>query len=272
MIKRAIVGGVAGLLVLGFLFGRDAFSYVRTSAGWVKQSVADSVPVDFEIERARKMINDLEPEVRRNKHLIVKEEVALEQLAEQVGQLERKQGKDKENLLRMQAAVSDGAPHIYFAGYRYTSDEVKQDMANRFERYKTNDQTLVNLRKVLAARQKSLEAARSELEQMLAARGQLLAEVAKLEARNKMVEVAQTASEFNLDASVLARAKQLVRDVETRLDVTERMLNSDLQFAEEIPLERPEAEDVSRAVVEYFGAQEPEVKTLAAEVSSDPQL
>jgi hypothetical protein len=272
MIRRTLIWGSAALLLMGVMFGRDAISYVRTSAGWVKQSVADNVPVEFQIERARKMIDDLEPEVRRNKHLIVREEVALEQLADQVQKLESKQTQEKTNLLRMQAEVTRANGPIVLAGHTYSPDQVRRDMSNRFERYKTNDETLFNLRRVLNARQQSLVSARGELEQMLASRNQLLAEVEKLEARQKMVSVAQTSSEFNLDDSVLARANQLVRDVETRLDVTERMLNADVQFAEEIPLEVPASEDIATEVAEYFGAADPKVESIAAEVTVEPQL
>jgi chromosome segregation ATPase len=161
---------------------------------------------------------------------------------------------------------------ITLAGHQYTSDQVKRDMANRLDRYKTNEETLFNLRRVLNARQNSLAAARAELEQMLASRGQLVAEVQKLEARQKMVSVAQTSSEFNLDNSVLARAHQLVRDVETRLDVTERMLSADMQYAEAIPVEETTSEDIVEQVAEYFSAPAPQVESMAAEVSSDPQL
>ncbi len=273
MIKRVIIGGSAGLLLMGFLFGQDAVSYVRTSAGWVKQSVTDSVPVEFQIERARGMINDLEPEVRRNKHLIVKEEVALEQLAERVAKLEGKQSKEKNNLVRMQAEVQKGDQYIYFAGTQYTRDQVTRDMTNRFDRFKTNDETLFNLRRVLNARQNSLTAARAELEQMLAARGQLLAEVAKLEARQTMVEVAQSSSEFNLDKSSLARANQLVQDIETRLDVTERLLSEELVFAEEIPLDGEESDDVLQQIADYFGQNDDlGVAAVAAEVSAESKF
>ena len=81
MLKKSIVLGVAVLLLLGLLFGR---SHVLTTIGMVKQTVKESVPVDFEIDRARKMITDLAPEIRRNMHLIAKEEVEVERLAAQV--------------------------------------------------------------------------------------------------------------------------------------------------------------------------------------------
>lgn len=272
MIRRSLIGGSVGILLLGLAFGRDAVSYVTTSVGWVKTSVQENVPVEFQIERARKMVSDLEPEVRRNKHLIVKEEVSLEQLTQQVAALEKKQLQEKVSLLKMQGEVKTGEPVITLAGHQYSADQVKRDMTNRLERYKTNDETLFNLRRVLNARQNSLNAARAELEQMLASRGQLLAEVEKLEARQKMVTVAQTSSEFNLDNSVLARANQLVRDVETRLDVAERMLSADMEYAEAIPMEQPVSENIVEEVAKYFGDQDPQVESVAAEVSTGSQL
>lgn len=277
MVKRTLVGGSAALLLTGVMFGRDAVSYVTTSAGWVKDSISESVPVEFEIERAKKLINDLEPEVRHNKQLVVREEVALEQLAEQVERLAAKQKTEKGNLLTLRSEVQTGQAEIVLAGQSYTRDQVTRDLTNRFERFKTNDETLFNLRRVLNARQQSLGAARAELEQMLAKRNQLVAEVAKLEARQTMVTVAQTSSEFNLDDSALARVSQLVRDVETRLDVTERMLATDIQFAEEIPLEQPASADISAQISAYFhGADESLTGAVAAEgtaeVTDVPQL
>jgi chromosome segregation ATPase len=265
MIRRSLVGGGVGLLALGLLLGQDATSYVRASLGWVQDSVQDQVPVEFQIERARKLIDDLEPEVRRNKQLIVREEVALERLAGQVVHLEQRQTRDKANLLTMQAAVQRGDAEIELAGHRYASDQVKRDMVSRLERYKTSDETLFNLRRVLNARQGSLQHARLELEKMLASRNQLQAEVQKLEARQQMVTVAQTSSEFNLDTSVLARAQELVRDVETRLDVTERLLSADANYAEAIPMDaEPSTRDVVDQVTEYFGRKQPQVESVAS--------
>jgi O6-methylguanine-DNA--protein-cysteine methyltransferase len=80
-----------------------------------------------------------------------------------------------------------------------------------------------------------------------------------------MVTVAQTSSEFNLDTSVLARAQELVRDVETRLDVTERLLSADANYAEAIPMDaEPSTQDVVDQVTEYFGRKQPQVESVAS--------
>ncbi len=88
MIKKTLVA-VAGFCLLSVLFfGRDAASYVRTSFGWVKDSVRSSVPVEFEIERARRMVKDLVPDIRKNMHIIAQEEVEIERLDKQIAQTE----------------------------------------------------------------------------------------------------------------------------------------------------------------------------------------
>ena len=53
MIKKVIIVAGVVLLVVILLFGTRAVSYVRTSAGYVKESVRDAVPIEFEIKRAR---------------------------------------------------------------------------------------------------------------------------------------------------------------------------------------------------------------------------
>ena len=52
-------GAAAVMLLLALLFGSDATSYVTTSVASVRDSVKNSVPVEFELERARQQISDI---------------------------------------------------------------------------------------------------------------------------------------------------------------------------------------------------------------------
>ncbi|REJ70217.1 MAG: hypothetical protein DWQ31_01730 [Planctomycetota bacterium] len=254
MVKKLIytAGGLA--IVSVFLFGRDAASYVGTSIGWVTDSVKDSVPLEFEIDRARKMVRNLVPDIRRSMHVIAKEEVEVAKLEQQIDRAEGKLAKQKEQILRLKDDVDTGADTFQYSGRRFTITQVKNDLANRFERYKTHDATLNSLRDIHLARTRSLDAARQKLEGMLTAKRQLEVDVENLEARLKMVEVAQTASELNVDDSRLGRAKELISDLRSRLDVAERVVNSEGAFHGEIPLEPAASEDVAVHVAEYFRA------------------
>ena len=60
MLRKSVIIGVAAVLLLSLVFGR---SHVLTTVGLVKDSVKDSVPIEFELKRARQMIKDLHPDM-----------------------------------------------------------------------------------------------------------------------------------------------------------------------------------------------------------------
>jgi chromosome segregation ATPase len=139
------------------------------------------------------------------------------------------------------------------------------DLANRFQHFQTLEGTVAKLQKILQARENCLNAAREKLEGMLAAKRQLEVEVENLEARLQMVEVAQTTSEFNFDDSQLSRTRELINEIGTRLDVTEKLLNQEVQLYDRIPLDGEpgtNGEDILDQVTDYFSGR-PEVGSMA---------
>jgi predicted nucleic acid-binding Zn-ribbon protein len=265
MVKKVILGGAgAGMLCL-VLFGREAVSYVGTTAGWFKDSVKNSVPVEFEIDRARRMVKDLVPDIRKNMHVIAKEEVEVARLDKQIASAEARQEKDRGDLTRLKADLSTGKDLFQYAGRSYSAEQVKIDLANRFERFKTHDATLASLKEMHLARQRSLEAARQKLEGMLAAKRQLEVDVEHLEARLKMVEAAQTTSDYKFDDSQLSRAKELVSDLRTRLDVAEKLVNTEGYLRDEIPLTESAPENIVEEVTEYLSGARTQVAEAAVE-------
>jgi chromosome segregation ATPase len=269
MVKKVILGSgillVAGVLV----FGRDALSYLRTSATHVKDTFQSSVPIEFEIDRARNMIKDLVPEVRKNMQVIAKEEVEVQRLDEQITGAEAKLVKEKDQIMRLKTDLTSGKNVFRYASRNYSADDVKTDLANRFERYKTSDATLASLKEIRSARQKSLEAARQKLEGMLAAKRQLQVEVENLEARTQIVAAAQTTSQYQFDDSQLGRVKELVSNLRTRLNVAEKLVNAEVEFQGEIPLEKTVSENVVDQVGEYFGEKP---APMDAEKSSEEKV
>ena len=111
---------------------------------------------------------------------------------------------------------------------------------------------------------KSLAAARQKLEGMLAQKRQLQVEVENLEARNQMVAAAQTTSNYQFDDSQLGRVKELVQNLKTRLEVSEKMVNAESEFQGEIPLDKASPQNIVDQVGDYFGEKKPDAKTVAA--------
>jgi hypothetical protein len=252
MCKKLFLTALTVTLVGGLVFGTSAWSYLTTSAERVSQTVENSVPIEFQIDRARNMVRDLEPEIRRSMHVIAKEEVEVEQLDNRIQSAETKGDKDKKDILRLQSDLQTGKSVFRYAGNQYTCDEVKQDLARRFARFKTSDATLGSLCDMRDARQRNLEAARQKLAAMMSAQRQLLVEVENLEAKLKLVEVAQASSDLHLDDSQLARAKALMVDIHARLEVAAKLANADTSFQDEIPLDAPAPDNITDQVAEYF--------------------
>lgn len=255
MIKKLVVAGLAVVLFGGLLISSNLGSYVTTTYERVSDGVEGSVPLDFQIDRARNMVRDLEPEIRRSMHVIAKEEVEVESLNRRIDAAQAKADKEKGEIMRLQSDLGNGKDVYRYAGHSYTSEEVKQDLARRFNRYKTSDATLGSLEQMRDARQRNLDAARQKLSAMMSAQRQLQVEVENLEAKLKLVEVAQASSDFQFDDSQLARAKQLMSDIRTKLDVAARLANADVNFQEEIPLDQAAPSDITDQVAEYFGAE-----------------
>jgi hypothetical protein len=259
MLKKTLVVGIAAMLLLGLFFGR---SHVLTTVGLVKQTVKDSVPIDFEIKRARQMIRDLQPEIENNLHMIAREETQVAKLEKEVAKAEDLLAKDRSNILRLKDDLDSGSEVFVYSGQTYSAKQVQLDLENRFDEFKTQEATTQAKKKVLQARQKSLQAARDKLNSMLAAKRQLEVDVENLEARMKMVEVAQTTSDFNFDDSQLSRTKELVEDIGDRIEVAERLVNADTKLHDRIPLDEEidEDRDITEEIADYFGDRRLEIE------------
>ena len=267
MVKKGILLGGAVMVLVGLLFGREGFSHVKTSLGWVRQSVRESVPVEFEIGRARQMIKDLDPEIHRNMHLIAKEEVEVKHLRGQLGDAEKQLVKNKADIERLTYDLKRGDKQFVYCGKSYTANQVENDLTRRFEQFKVKEATLGKLTQVLAARERGLEAGREKLKAMQAAKGQLEVDVANLEARQEMVKVAQTTSEFNFDDSRLARTKQLIRDIGCRIDVAEKLVQAETTYPGQISLDDQKTTgDITEQITAYFADAQQAEATVAVKL------
>jgi len=211
------------------------------------------VPVEFEIERAKNMVADLKPEIRKNMHVIAKEEVQVKRLESQIAKIEATVAKSQADMIRLRTDLADGNSVYIYAGREYDREHVRRDLAARFANHKTKADTLANLNRILAVRSQGLEAARMKLDEMVSAKKQLEVDVENLEAQLRMVELAESTSEYQFDDSHLGRVRELIQDVQTRLDVAQELAESSLEPMGQIKLDVPDDEAIEDTVAAYFG-------------------
>ena len=254
-VKLGLIG-VAGFGLLGgLLFGKDAVSYVKSSAKGVRTAVKETVPVEFELRRARDLLEDIIPEMQANIRLIAEEEVEVAALKGEIGQNRGGLNDEQSKIKTLRASLEQPRAQYCFAGRNFTHDEVKTDLAARFERYKESELVLASKVKVLQAREKSLDAARQMLAKTTSEKRILENRIEALASQYRLVRAASVGSKIQVDNSKLAQTEKLIAQIQKRLDVAERVLAHESRFVESIPVDVVVEEDLVAQVDDYFKAQ-----------------
>ncbi|MHC4715822.1 MAG: hypothetical protein ACYS5V_02530 [Planctomycetota bacterium] len=257
MIGKAIKIGIivlgAGAVVGVAAFGTDLFSYVSSSARSMRTAVKDSVPIEFELRRAGDLLDDIVPEMQANIRLIAQEEVELASLKADITRSEESLTQHRTGLARIRQRLT--APHVEFViqGHRYSRQDVKADLARRFDRVREAEMILAGKQRLLEAREKSLRAAMEMLEKTRGRKALLEEKVSSLAAQHRLVKASSAGSEFQVDNSKLAQAEKLIRKIRKRLDIAERVLAHEARFTESIPVDTVDEGDLLTEVDEYLG-------------------
>ena len=256
MWKLGVMGLAASGLVGSFLFGRDATSYLRTGFRNVRNAVKAEVPLEFEMERARNIVEQLIPDIRNCMHVVAEQQVETENQRVEIAQREATAAKQREAILSMRTDLTSGKDTLVYANHIYSLDEVKRDLAARFERLKAAEETLSADRQVLKAREQSLAANRQKLESMVQAKKDLEVKLEQLQARIHTVKAAETISRLAIDDSNLSHANKLITDLNKQLDVKQKMLDVEGKFVGLIPVEKASQSvpaDLDKQIDDYFG-------------------
>jgi hypothetical protein len=249
-IKRGALIAVASYLLLSY--GQGAWSYLSTAKRLVTGKFQASVPLQFEIERAKTMITDLLPDVRQNMLLIAQEEVGVEDLRRQIAQGESELAKHRDELVSLRAKLATNEATVSLANRNATKAEVKDELTRRFSRYQIAESTLASQRQLLLARENGLDAARAKLASMLNAKRDFEAQVQNLQARLKTQQSRTITDSIEVDDSQVARCQSLLNDVRARLEVADRLFSCEGDLLAMTSAIAPSSEDIGEQIDRYF--------------------
>jgi len=228
--KKGLLGATLGAGALYLAFGTSAPSYVRTAFHKVRDNAKSSVPVQFEIDRAREEIVSLEPAIREQIENLARAQVDVEHLDREIAAIRVNHDSEGKVLTALRDSLRTGDTKLA-GNVTYTVDEIKIEAKQRLDHFKQVKELLKDKEETLKARQKAVVAARLQLSQMAATKQALLTKLAGIEARLKMIQTTKESNEFNFDDSALARAKASVADLEKRLDVMARTAEMEGKYA-----------------------------------------
>lgn len=221
MFKRGVVGAALGAGTLALLFGTAAPSYVKTAFHSVRQSAKDGVPVEFQIQRARHELKELEPAILKCLESVAREEVRIAKLDAEVVTAQAELSRQGQELVALRNHRD--AQVKLTSGETATPSEINRDLARRLDRYRDDKQVLAHKVETLKLRKQGLEAAKEQFENMKAAREVLASKIEAAEAKFQRVQATQAASVVSFDNSALARVKETVSDLEERVEVLDKV-------------------------------------------------
>ena len=236
-LKVGIVGTAATLLVGGAVFGTELGSYLRSSTRCVTSAMKDNVPVEFELRRARDLLDDIIPEMHASIRQIAEQEVEIASLKAEISDSDKAIAEAKGKVSKVRECLSSSGNSFSIGHVVYSRDELKEDLARRFQRTKEAEMALAGKRRLLSNREKSLQAASQTFERTRNARSQLEDQIAALESQHKLVQMASVGSGVQIDHSKLAQTEKLIADIKKQLDVAERVLAHKAKFVDPIPVD-----------------------------------
>lgn len=258
----------AGMVVAGgalLVYGTGLGSYVRSSGKMLQSAVKDSIPVEFEIQRARDLLEELIPEMRANLRLVAREEVEVANLEKEILRQEDAVRKETARIQHLRDTLRTDTISYRIRGREYSRAELVDELARRFEHLTTAEMLLKGKKDLLKTRHRSLDAAVEKLEKTRIARIELASQIEALEGQFRLIQAQASGSEFRIDESKIARTQKVIGELKKRLEVAQRELAMEARFVEMIPVEPVSESSLVDRVDAYFSRKDvPSVQDSAA--------
>lgn len=251
-VKRMALASAAALG--WYSYGDEGLSYLSTAGRMVSESVGENVPISFEIERARTMISQLTPDIKRNMVVIAQEEVGVESLRREVKSATQNLSKQQEALLELRKQAESGETTLRIGSRVATAGEVDRELDRRFTRFRMQEATLAAKEELLVTREESLQAARAKLETMLQAKRDLEIQAENLEARLHTVQNDAISHRVQFDDADVHKCQSLVDDLRARLDVAEKLVSANGKF-DDMSISLPITSGGVRAEIDQYFAK-----------------
>lgn len=243
MCKKVSLGVIGFMLIAGLLFGGRLIPYAQTAYQKMRDAANDRVPVEFQIDAAKKQLEQIGPQVEDMVHQIAIEKMQIKRLAADVKRQDNMLEKSYAEMmtLRNHLASSD---EFYVAtnNRKYDRTRVEEDLRHRLSLYKTAVATKEKQQDILRIRNEALQGAFARLEETKAQQRELEVQIENLMARNRMNEVVATSSKLDFDNSELAQTRKMIDDIDAKISAKEEVLNMAPKFYGQIPVSESDAE------------------------------
>jgi chromosome segregation ATPase len=240
-----------------FVFGDKLVMKLDSWKHAIRDSVEEQMPLEVEIERARRRTAELVTVILKQREVVVRQSIDVDNLRTEIAKAEKNQAEQKKELLALRASLSTSET-------QYTSSRLvdgalagkHEQLESAFEHYQMADATLDARREVLRIRVQTLFDAQKQLHAVEESRKQLQLQVENLVARLELVRAKSGTGSSVVDKESMAQSASQLRRLDDRLKFMEGMLDEDRTIDTSTFLTSGGMKaDIGSEVDQYFGIQ-----------------
>lgn len=220
----------------------DAPWYAQTAVEHIQREAQNSIPLPFELERARAMLRSIEETEQPDLFTrLAQERARLSELDQEFVEKEKDLGKKLQAMKTLREAERAGC--FRFGGREYSPAEIREDIVRRFSRYKADKAALDSIGVRRDASERTLRALESSHTGLIETVAELEASIVELEARLAVVSATE-AGVPSIDTGDLNRLRDLINRVSAAVEVKEQLAPSSLDEPGLIPVDNPHADQI----------------------------
>lgn len=224
MLKKLIVVGIVGFVAVAAVKGSKFGSYIRAEIEALKAKAESSIPPEKELARLRGEIKQLDKDILGVVNQLAKERVEVNQLKEKTDEMAAKQSKDKELLQARANAIKNATEQVTFGDRTMSIPAAKAELEEGVKRFSANQKTLESLEATISTRVRVRDTLEKQLDTLKAQKLELNAAADALEAELTSLKLQQMESKYQTDDSRLAKIKEDMRTLRTKIEIEREKL------------------------------------------------
>lgn len=220
MIKKLVIYGVIGVVGWHAVKDTKLGTKIRTEIAGIRKSVDENTSPQKDLDRIKTDLKLLDLDIQKQIKPLAAERVRVMELREQVSDMQAKQVTAKETLQARAALIKGATDFVTFENRKPVSVALATaELEESVRRYKANEKSIESMEAALVARERIKAGLEKQLDAMKAQKTELETAVVALEAEVGLLKLQQIESRHQTDETRLARVKESIRELKTKVAV-----------------------------------------------------
>lgn len=229
MLKKMVVVAAVGAVAFVAISGTKIASYIRSEVRSARQQAEESIPPEKEISRLKSEVEQLDGDIKKLVHHLAKERVDVNQLKDKIDEMAAKQTKDlaafDTRAAALEKAEKNNTQQVSYGDRSVSLNDARRDLDASLNRLENSKKSIAAHESLLSNRIKVRDTLEKQLEAMKNQKSELANSVDAMEAELAALKLQQMESKYQTDDTRLAKIKDDMQKLKTRVAVEREKLN-----------------------------------------------